>query len=93
MGLHSDKAIQYSTDLQKDMAEFGLDTDKARAEIFWETIKDAYDDGLDARMTWQDIRRIVQIADELITDASTTLTEEEYYTRILEIYENNTKDN
>jgi len=86
MGLHSDKAIQYSTDLQKDMAEFGLDTDKARAEIFWEAIKDAYDDGLDARMTWQDIRRIVQIADELITDASTTLTEEEYYTRILEIW-------
>ena len=39
-------------------------------------------------MTWQDIRRIVQIADELVKEPDFCETEEGYYKEILKRYSN-----
>lgn len=37
-------------------------------------------------LTWQDIKRIVNIADDLLRDDSVLSSEEEYYTAILNAF-------
>lgn len=37
-------------------------------------------------LTWQDIKRIVNIADDLLRDDSVLSSEEEYYTEVLKRY-------
>ena len=39
-------------------------------------------------LTWQDIKRIVHIADSLLKEPEFCVTEEQYYTEILKRYDN-----
>ena len=47
---------------------------------------DGYDDGRKRALTWQDIKTILKLADDLIRDDSITETEEEYFKAILDAF-------
>ena len=69
----------------------GAMVDPTDLGIAIDTVCDHFRNTTKKVLTWQDIKHIVQIADELIKEPEFCKTEEQYYTEILKRYNNGNK--